>query len=61
MTIITGLIALFILGVIVSAPLAWFAMLFLGNIGVDWGFLTILPGAVAVNLIRNPLTWAAKK
>lgn len=44
-----------ILTIINSIPVAFFGMLFLGNLGTDLGFLDIFPGAVALNILKNSL------
>lgn len=53
MVVIAGLLALAILTLINAAPVAWLAMLTLGNLGHSFGFLDILPGAAAVHLLKN--------
>lgn len=50
------IIAVVLLGLLVIAnavPLAWAAMLFLGNIGVHLSFWAVLPGAVALYLAKG--------
>lgn len=55
--ILIGLLAVFALALINAAPLAFFAMLFLGNLdaGVNYGFLALLPGAMAVKALSGNL------
>ena len=47
MTTFLGAILAAVLIVLMSAPVAWLAMLFLGNVGVNTSFLGTLPGAAA--------------
>lgn len=56
--IIAGLIAIFLLAVINATPLAFFAMLFLGNLGLHFSFLAMLPGAVALKFYSNNMLQA---
>lgn len=51
--VLVGLIAILLLAVINAAPLAFFAMLFLGNIGVHLSFLAVLPGAIALKFFNH--------
>lgn len=44
---------IFMLAVLNALPLTFFIMLFLGNIGVHLGFLDLLPGAIAIHIIKN--------
>lgn len=48
-----GLIVIALIVFLNAAPLAFFAMLFLGNFGVHASFLAFLPGAVAVKFISH--------
>lgn len=41
------------LAILNSVPLTFLVMLFLGNLGVHVGFLALLPGAMAVYVIKN--------
>jgi len=57
--ILAGLLMMALLAVLNAAPLAFCAMLFLGNVGVNLSFLAVLPGALAVkfamhNIISAP-------
>lgn len=52
--ILAGLFAVVIFALINAAPLAFAAMLFSGNIGLEnLGFLDLLPGAFAVLIAKN--------
>lgn len=51
--IVAGLILIFILAVINAAPLAFFTMLFLGNVGVNLSFWSILPAALAAKILSH--------
>jgi hypothetical protein len=56
---LVGLLAILLLAVINASPLAFFAMIFLGNIGVHLSFLAVLPGAIALkffnhNVVQGP-------
>jgi len=53
--ILIGLIAIAILTAINAAPLAYFAMLFAGNVGLHLSFISLLPGAVAIKLIGHDI------
>lgn len=55
MVILLGLVVVAVLSVLNAAPLTFFSMLFFGNVGVHWGFLDILPGAIAIYCIKNSL------
>jgi hypothetical protein len=46
--IITGLLIMVVFAILNSIPLTYVAMLFAGNIGLNYGFLALLPGAMAV-------------
>ena len=54
--LIAGILAVVILAVILAAPLTFFAMLFLGNIGVNLGFWALLPGAIAVRILTTSVS-----
>jgi hypothetical protein len=51
--IILGLFAVFLLALLNAAPVAFFAMLFLGNIGHNLSFVALLPGAIAIKFIAS--------
>lgn len=51
--ILIGLLIMTVLAVLNSIPLTFLVMLFLGNLGVHVGFLALLPGAMAVYVIKN--------
>lgn len=51
--ILVGILVLAMLAVLNAAPLTFFLMLFLGNVGVHLGFLDLLPGAIVIYLIKN--------
>jgi hypothetical protein len=55
MTVLFGLILIAILAVLNAVPLTFFAMLFFGNVGWSVGFLDLIPGAMAVLLIKQNL------
>lgn len=51
MTVFTAFLAVIlvaVLALIIALPLAFFGMLFLGNVGVHLGFWACLPGAIAI-------------
>lgn len=48
-----GLLAILLLALVNAAPVAFFAMLFLGNIGHNFSFLALLPGAIAVKFVLH--------
>lgn len=50
MIVLVGFLAMVILAVLNALPLTYVAMLFAGNIGLNYSFLTLLPGAIAVKL-----------
>jgi hypothetical protein len=51
--IIVGLFAILFLAAFNAVPLAFFAMLFLGNIGVHLSFLAIFPAAIALKFFNH--------
>ena len=51
--VIAGLIVILFLAAFNAVPLAFFAMLFLGNVGVHLSFLAVYPGAVALKFFQN--------
>lgn len=53
MVIIIGLFIVLLLSALNAVPLAFLSMLFLGNVGWNIGFLDLLPGAMAVHIIKN--------
>lgn len=53
-----GLLAILFLAVVNAAPLAFFAMLFLGNIGLEYSFITVLPAAIAFKFAFNNILQA---
>lgn len=50
-----GIFIMVILAFFNAAPLAFFSMLFFGNVGWNIGFLGVLPGAIAVYCIKNSI------
>lgn len=57
---LVGLLAILFLATVNAAPLAFFTMLFLGNIGQHFSYLAVLPGAVAFkfafqNILQAPV------
>lgn len=56
MALIFILFAIVVMACILAAPLTFFAMLFLGNIGVNLGFWQLLPGAVAIRIATTSMT-----
>lgn len=48
--ILAALVLVILIAVLIAAPLAFLAMLFLGNIGVHLGFWQLLPGALALKI-----------
>lgn len=57
MTLLFGLISFLILALIYAAPLSFFAMLFLGNLGLHLSFMTVLPGAMAAKALFGNFTF----
>lgn len=53
MNLLAALIALILIAGFVAAPLAFFTMLFLGNLGLHLSFISVLPGAMAVKIITT--------
>lgn len=51
--LLVGLLIMAILAVLNAAPLTFFTMLFVGNLGAHIGFLELLPGAIAIFTIKN--------
>lgn len=50
MLFVVGFLVVVLLAVLNALPLTYVAMLFAGNIGLNYGFLTLLPGAIALKL-----------
>lgn len=50
MILIFTMLAVVVMSCFLAAPLAFFTMLFLGNIGMNLSFLTLFPGAIAVRM-----------
>lgn len=61
MMLLFGLVALALLVVINAAPLAFFLMLFLGNVGLNYSFLAILPAAIAIKCIATNILAVPEK
>lgn len=53
-----GLLVILFMAIINAVPLAFFTMLFLGNIGLHLSFLAILPGALAAKCLWTNLVSA---
>lgn len=58
--LITGLILVVVFACILATPLTFFAMLFLGNVGLHIGFWELLPGAIAIRIATTGIVNAAK-
>lgn len=61
MILLTGFLILILLAALNAAPLAFLVMLFAGNIGWNVGFLDLLPGAMAIHIIKNNVVTYNKK
>lgn len=61
MLFIAGILAVVILAILLAAPLTFFAMLFLGNIGVNLGFWALLPGAIALKIVATNISSTSTK
>lgn len=48
-----GLITIAVINVVNASPLAFFAMLFAGNVGFHLGFLELLPAALAIKFVGH--------
>lgn len=55
MILLVALLAIVAMSAILAAPLAFFTMLFLGNVGVNLGFWALLPGAIALRIATTSL------
>lgn len=53
MVLILGLLVIAILAIFNVVPLTFFTMLFLGNLGIHLGFWDLLPGAIAIHIVKN--------
>lgn len=53
--LLLSIVIIAFLAVLNAAPLAFFAMLFFGNVGWQVGFLDLLPGAIAIYCVKNSL------
>lgn len=51
--LLAGLFAVLVLAFLNAVPVTFFTMLFLGNLGVNLGFWALLPGAMALNILKN--------
>lgn len=49
--VLLALLMMVFFAALVAAPLTFFAMLFLGNIGIHIGFIELLPGAMALRML----------
>ncbi len=56
-----GLILVVVFACLLAAPLTFFTMLFLGNLGVHLGFMELLPGAIALRIATTSMVNAAKE
>lgn len=50
-----GILAIVIFAILNAVPLAFFSMLFFGNVGWNISFLGVLPGAMAIYCIKNSI------
>lgn len=55
-TVIAAFIALFLVGLVLALPTAFFLMLFLGNLGINLSFWGAIPGALTLAALKSGLT-----
>ena len=48
---IIALVLIFVVAIIMAAPLTWFLMLFLGNLGINISFFGCIPGAFVLGIV----------
>ncbi len=59
--IVIGLLAVVLFAICLAAPLTFFTMLFLGNLGIHLGFVELLPGAIALRIATTSVVNSAKE
>ncbi len=59
--LVFGLLVVVLFACALAAPLTFFTMLFLGNVGVHLGFMELLPGAIALRIATTSMVNSTKE
>ena len=53
-------ILMLMLAVVLAIPVAFFLMLFLGNLGIHLGFVACIPGGIVLSSVRSRISTDSK-